>query len=127
METSKVDRAKAAPDPVIAQWFSGDVQFQPIVSDSDPQLLAVFFPAGARTRPHTHDDAQTLYFVEGEGIVATENEVIHAKAGDYVTIPADVWHWHGATRDTATVHISIKRPTPTNWDVEEKDWANGYQ
>lgn len=127
MDMSRVDRDQATPNPALAQWFSGKVLFQQLVAGSDPELLAVFFEAGARTRPHIHDDAQTLFFVEGEGIVATEDEIIHAWAGDYVTIPAGVWHWHGATPDTATVHISIKRPTPTNWEVDEKNWATNYR
>lgn len=127
MDISKVDRTKAAPNPTMTQWFAGNVLFQPLVQGGDPELLAVFFETGARTRPHIHQDDQTLYFVEGNGVVATEDEIIYASAGDYVTIPAGVWHWHGATKDAATVHISIKRPSPTNWDVEEKNWANGYQ
>lgn len=127
MESNKVDRAKAAPNPAMSQWFAGDVLFQPIVSGSDPELLAVFFPASGRTHPHIHVDDQILYFVEGEGIVATEDQVIHTQAGDVVTVPAGIWHWHGASRDTAAVHISIKRPTATNWEVDEKDWANGYK
>ncbi len=127
MDTSKVDRAKAAPNPAMTQWFAGNVLFQPLVQGGDVELLAVFFEARARTRPHIHNDDQTLYFVEGRGVVATEDEIIHATAGDYVTIPAGIWHWHGAAPDAATVHISIKRPGPTNWEPEEKNWASGYR
>jgi len=127
MDTSKVDRAKAAPNPAMVPWFVGTVLFQSLVQGSDVELLAVFFEMGARTRPHIHDDDQTLYFVEGHGVVATEDEIIYTVAGDFVTIPAGVWHWHGATRDAATVHISIKRPGATNWEAEEKNWASGYR
>lgn len=127
MDVSRVDREKAAPNPAMAQWFAGNVLFQPLVQGGDVELLAVFFEAGARTRPHTHDDDQTLYFVEGQGVVATEDEMIRADAGDIVTIPAGVWHWHGATPDAPAVHISIKRPSPTNWNAEEKNWATTYE
>jgi len=127
MDTSKVDRAKAAPNPALAQWFAGNVVFQQLVQGGGTELLAVFFETGARTRPHIHDDDQTLYFVEGQGVVATEDEIVYANAGDFVTIAAGVWHWHGAAQNAATVHISIKRPGPTNWEVEEKNWANGYR
>lgn len=126
MDTSRVDRAQAAPNPALTMWMSGNVVFQQLTPGSDTELLAVFFETGARTRPHIHNDDQVLYFVEGEGVVATEEDTIYAKAGDFVRIPAGVWHWHGARQNTATVHISIKRPGSTNWEVEEKNWANGY-
>lgn len=123
MDTSKVDRALATPDPNLAKWFEGDVLFQRLGPNNDIELLAVFFARGSRTRPHTHPVDQALYFVEGSGVVATEDRLIHASAGDVVTIPAGTWHWHGATPDATMTHISIKRPGPTNWDAEEKNWA----
>ena len=125
MEISKVDQTRATPNPTMAQWFEGNVRFQQLVQGGETDLLAVFFETGARTRPHTHQDDQTLYFVEGKGVVATEDEIIHATAGDYVTIPAGVWHWHGAEPGATMVHVSIKRPGPTDWKVEEKNWAAG--
>lgn len=124
MDTSKVDRTQAAPDLAMAQWFAGDVRFQRVVQGHDVELLAVFFEAGARTRPHIHRDDQVLHFVEGRGMVATETELIHTSAGDFVTIPAGTWHWHGAAQDAATCHVSIKRPGPTDWAVEEKNWGS---
>ncbi|HEU5349780.1 MAG TPA: cupin domain-containing protein [Ktedonobacterales bacterium] len=127
MDLNRVDRAKAAPNPAMAGWFEGNVRFQQLVQGGDTELLVVYFETNARTRPHIHNDDQTLYFVEGEGVVATENDIIHAKAGDFVTIPAGVWHWHGAAQNAATVHISIKRPGATNWDVEEKNWATAQR
>lgn len=127
MDLSRVDREQAAPNPAMAQWFAGNVLFQQLVQGGEVELLAVFFEAGARTGPHIHKDDQTLYFVEGQGVVATEDEMIRADAGDVVTIPAGVWHWHGATPDAPAVHISIKRPGPTNWNVEEKNWATTYE
>jgi quercetin dioxygenase-like cupin family protein len=47
--------------------------------------------------------------------------------GDVFTIPAGTWHWHGAARDTAACHISIRQPGQTNWDVAEHNWAAGYE
>lgn len=126
MDTSRIDRTEAAPNPAMAPWFAGNVRFQQLVQGRDPELLAVFFDEGARTRPHVHDDDQTLYFVEGQGVVATEDEIIRTSAGDIVTIPAGTWHWHGARPDAQTIHISIKRPGATNWEVDEKNWATNY-
>ncbi|MGH2485851.1 MAG: cupin domain-containing protein [Ktedonobacterales bacterium] len=124
MDTSKIDRARATPDPNLLRWFEGDALFQRLTPERDVELLVVFFERGSRTRPHIHPVDQTLYFVEGQGVVATENELIHTAAGDFVTIPAGVWHWHGAAPDATTTHISIKRPGATDWNAEEKNWGN---
>jgi len=129
MKITRIDRSQARHDQARRHYFDGEVYTQDIVGPSESQeveLLAVFFSAGARTRPHIHEHDQVLQFIEGQGIVATETEKQTFTAGDVVTIPAGVWHWHGATRDTPTCHISIKAPGPTNWNVEEKNWASGY-
>ena len=62
---------------------------------------------------------------------ALANRLQHAKefgvtVGDVITVPAGAWHWHGATRSSSMCHIAIKRPGATNWKVEEKNWASGY-
>ena len=90
------------------------------------ELLAVYFAAGSRTRPHIHERDQVLYFIEGRGIVATTDEKVHTTAGDVVTVPAGVWHWHGAANDAAACHISIRQPGSTNWEVDPGNWAAGY-
>ena len=43
-----------------------------------------------------------------------------------LSVPAGAWHWHSATRSSSMCHIAIKRPGATNWKVEEKNWASGY-
>lgn len=107
--------------------FAGDVRIQAINRPDDAkeiEMLVVRFPAGGRTRPHTHEIDQTLHVIEGEGVVATETERILVKPGDVVTIPADTWHWHGATPDSPMIHISIKPLGATHWGAPEKNWAN---
>ncbi len=129
MKITRIDRSQAGPDPSRKGYFEGDVNIQTLVGSKDSnevELLTVYFSAGARTIPHTHENDQVLQIIEGQGIVATETEKRVVSAGDVITIPAGVWHWHGATRDSAMCHISIKRPGPSNWEVEEKNWAAGY-
>lgn len=112
-----------------ASNFEGDVTVVSLVGAAESgeiEALAVFFPAGGRTRPHIHERDQVLHFIEGQGVVATASEKVHTSVGDVVTVPAGVWHWHGASRDAAATHISIKQPGPTKWDVDEGDWAGGY-
>ena len=43
MDLSRVDREKAAPNPAMAQWFAGNVLFQPLVCAVYP--LNVLHPA----------------------------------------------------------------------------------
>jgi quercetin dioxygenase-like cupin family protein len=126
MESFKPERGKAVP-PDRPDWFSGRVRLQNLrrpEEDGAAELIAVFFETGARTIPHIHDADQVLYFVEGEGIVATERDRRVLRPGEIAVIPAGMWHWHGATRTTAMCHISIKAVAPTNWDVPRKNWED---
>ena len=129
MKLTRIDHSQAREDTVRKSNFDGEVQAQQIVGpqeSSEVELLAVYFSPGARTIPHIHEQDQILQIIEGQGIVATESEKLRVSAGDVVTLPAGTWHWHGATRTSAMCHISIKRPGNTNWEVERKNWASGY-
>ncbi len=129
MKLTRIDRSQAGPDTSRKGYFDGEVKTLQLVGpneSSEVELLAVYFSAGARTKPHIHGQDQVLQILEGQGIVATETEKLLVSAGDVITVPAGIWHWHGATRNSAMAHISIKRPGPSNWEVEEKNWASGY-
>lgn len=102
----------------------GEVRAQ-ILTQADERgvvCAAIFFSAGARTRPHTHPVDQILYVTEGEGVLAFEDEKRIIRAGDWMRVPAGMWHWHGATPDSSMCHISIKQPGPENWDEPWQDW-----
>ena len=125
MRIERVERGRARPVQT-PDWFQGgEVLTQPL-SDPDTgdevEVLAVFVPAGARTRPHTHPTDQVLQVVEGEGIVATDGERRLVRAGDFVIMPAGVWHWHGATDRSPMCHLSIKPPGQTDWTAPWRDW-----
>jgi quercetin dioxygenase-like cupin family protein len=125
MQISKFDEGLAMKDS--RPYFDGNVRTHMLVGTEQSQeleLLAVYFDAGARTRPHTHEKDQVLHFVQGKGIVATETEKRICSVGDIVTVPGGTWHWHGATRDQAMCHISIRQPGPSNWDVDPVNWAD---
>jgi quercetin dioxygenase-like cupin family protein len=126
MQVQNVDRSQAErverPNS-----FDGVVHMQAIKRPADEtgaEVLAVFFDAGARTRAHTHPHDQVLHVVEGNGVVATEDERLLVGPGDIVIVPAGVWHWHGATPDTAMCHISMKALGDTDWDAPQKNWAS---
>ena len=124
MRIVRIDRAEAAP-PEHPEWFPGTAAMQFMHQPDTPigiELIAVFFEAGSRTIPHVHEVDQVLQVVEGEGVVATEDERRLIRTGDWVVVPGGVWHWHGATETSSMCHVSIKRPGPTDWAVELKDF-----
>ena len=124
LQITKFDETLAKPDNTGS--FDGSVRKHMLVGTEQSQeleLLAVNFSAGARTRPHIHDKDQVLHFIQGRGIVATESEKKICSAGDMVTVPGGTWHWHGATREQAMCHISMRQPGKTNWEVELKNWS----
>ncbi len=129
MKIVRIDRTQARHDPTRANSFDGEVTFQPLVSpvDSDElDLLTVSFSAGARTRPHMHQQDQVLHIIEGQGIVTTDTEKQVVSVGDVILIPRGTWHWHGATRTSAMSHISVMKRGQTEWTVAEKNWAADY-
>jgi quercetin dioxygenase-like cupin family protein len=117
------DRAAAEP---VRENFAGEVRMQDLNRDAPEdgvELVAVFFEPGARTLPHIHPVEQTLVVVEGEGIVADESGRRTMRAGEVVVVPAGIWHWHGATAESALCHLSAKKPSDTVWEgVPLRDW-----
>ena len=96
--------------------FVGEVHVQPLVRpDEGIDIVVVRFSAGARTYLHTHEAPQVLHCIQGHGILATETERNQVGPGDVVYIPAGEVHWHGATADSAFVHVSIRPPGETHW------------
>ena len=113
-----------------ADWFTGDVYIDPIVQsqpNSAVAVSAVHFTPGARTAWHSHSRGQTLYVTEGQGFVQTRAEpLVAVRPGDVVLIPADEWHWHGATADHFMTHLSITEG-PAQWGdhVSDAEYPGG--
>lgn len=126
MRSLDVNRQAAHPHPR-PEWFSGSVRIQELRETSEPsdlEIFAVFFDAGARTMPHTHSTEQLLYFVDGEGVVGVEGKRRRYLPGGMAVIPANTWHWHGATPTSPMTHLSIRPGGPSTWapDVPMHDW-----
>jgi quercetin dioxygenase-like cupin family protein len=126
MNITAIDQANATSKPEQRDYFDGEVRTQMLSVSEEVEVMAVFFGPGERTHPHIHARDQVLHIVEGQGIVATETEQRIVNVGDVISIPAGLWHWHGATPDSVMCHISIKPLGSTNWGVEEKNWAETY-
>jgi quercetin dioxygenase-like cupin family protein len=125
VDTYKPDRVKAGL-PDTAEHFSGTVQLEYLRRPKEvgaAELIAVFFDRGARTIPHIHAADQVLVFVEGEGLVVTDQARRQLHAGEIAVVPGGTWHWHGATKTTAVCHISIKAVGPTDWTVPRRNWS----
>lgn len=105
-----------------AQWFTGTVWMDPIISAQPParlNALRVSFEPGARTAWHTHPLGQTLHVLQGKGLIAMRNEAPREmRAGDTIWIPPGVEHWHGATPDCGMVHLALQEEV----DESAADW-----
>ena len=112
------------PNVDFAQYFTGNSYLKPLTNPKETVFIAnVTFEPGCRNNWHIHHAAkgggQILLCVEGEGWYQEENKPARSlKAGDVVTIPAGVKHWHGAKEDSWFSHLAIECPgedTSTEW------------
>ena len=109
---------KKSSTPGPAAWFTGDVRLDTIVeadAHSAFNVAAVSFSPGARTAWHSHEGGQTLYVLEGKGLVQSRGEEIgELRPGDVHLTPNGQEHWHGAAHDHFMTHISITQG-PATW------------
>jgi len=108
--------------------FIGDAYLQMVFTDEQPLnagIGSVTFAPGARNNWHSHKVGQVLLITGGEGWYQEEGQPAKAlKTGDVVNIPANVKHWHGATRDSWFVHLAMT-PGETEWLEPVDDEAYG--
>lgn len=95
-----------------AGMFAGDVWFDALArgreADARINVTAVHFTPGARTAWHSHTLGQTLYVVEGRGLVQSRGgAVVGIGAGDVVYTPDGEEHWHGSAPDSFMTHLSM--------------------
>lgn len=89
----------------------------------------VTFEPRCRNNWHIHKatkgGGQVLICVEGEGWYQEEGKKAQSlKAGDIITIPANIKHWHGAKADSWFSHIAVEVPgenTSNEWLEPVKD------
>ena len=114
-----------------SDWFTGTVWQDPIINAPEPARvrgLRVTFLPGSRTNWHTHPLGQTLYVLEGIGLIGVRNkEVQIIKPGDTIWIPPLEEHWHGATAANIMVHLAIQESLDgktANWleKVSDSDY-----
>ena len=122
LRLDKADEFKAThPEHFIGEVRTKDLTRQ--AGLAGVEVLAVYFGAGARTRPHVHQTEQLLYFVRGSGFVVFpghDEQIV--EEGSVVIVPACELHMHGANA-RPTCHLAAKLPSKTNWKPHvPSDW-----
>ena len=109
-----------------AETFAGDVWLDPLAKGRDPARVAVNlvpFAPGARSAWHTHAQGQTLFVLEGVGLVQARGEPrAEIRAGDVVYTPPGEEHWHGATPRDFMAHLSVTEVPPA--PMPEISWRD---
>lgn len=68
----------------------------------------VTFEPGARTKWHSHPAGQILLATAGVGYYQEKGQAKKiVRKGDVIKCPHNLPHWHGASVDTAFVHVAI--------------------
>lgn len=112
------------PNAAYAKYFTGKSYLKPL---TDPEktlpVASVTFEPKCRNNWHVHraesGGGQILLCIDGEGWYREWNKPAKKLcAGDAVTVPAGVKHWHGASKDSWFTHIAIECTgvhTRTEW------------
>lgn len=128
MEFERIDTTAGEAPADLADHFQGEVRIQGLPSPfpDGPDVFAVHFQPGGRTRPHVHPFGQVLHIVSGHGVVGATSGRRLVEAGDVVVAMPGEWHWHGATPFSAMTHVTVQPSGPgsIDWDVEERDWSD---
>ena len=115
-----------APSEERGPTFTGRVWADPVLGAGDGIMVAnVFFEPGSRTHWHTHEVAQVLHVIAGEGRVQSRDGTGWTlEAGDTVHIPAGEEHWHGGAPSSFLLHMAVSIGA-TDWldPVGDDDYA----
>lgn len=113
------------PNTDYAQYFIGNsyLNFLTKVEDAKLSLFNVTFEPSCRNNWHIHHakkgGGQILICIAGEGWYQEEGKQAQKlKPGMVITIPANIKHWHGATKNSWFSHIAIEVPgeeTSNEW------------
>lgn len=94
-----------------ASAYTGEATFETLFAQgerSSMMAVNVSFEPGARTVWHNHPAGQYLIVTSGIGWVqqrgGPKREI---RAGDVVWTPPGVFHWHGATPESAMSHLAV--------------------
>ena len=108
------------------EFFIGKSYLNILAQAGEVLVANVTFEPGCRNNWHIHhaeeNGGQILLVTKGEGWYQEEGKPAQKlKPGDVVSIPPNVKHWHGASKDSEFTHIAIEVPgvNPENEWCEE--------
>ena len=115
LKTSRPAAVFAKGDKVNSANFSGTVWLNMMGATESTMHVSygnVTFEPKARTNWHSHPGGQILLITGGTGYYQALGESARLLLkGDYVEIPPNVVHWHGAGPDSEFEHIAISLNT----------------
>lgn len=101
----------AKGEKIVSENFTGTAWLNNLVQADSVNTNAVgsvTFEPGARTHWHSHPAGQIILALDGVGYYQEKGSAkLILKKGDVVKCPAQVPHWHGASRDTSFVQVAI--------------------
>ena len=123
---------RGGENTAFARYFVGRSYLNMLSTEQVP-IGNVTFEPGCRNNWHIHRAArgggQILLVTAGRGWYQEWGKPARAlRAGDVVTIPANVKHWHGAARDSWFAHLAVEVPgeeTANEWlePVSDADYS----
>lgn len=100
-----------------ADYFVGQSYLNMLTTELVPIGNVTFEPACRNNWHIHHEGGQILLVTGGEGYYqAWGSPAQKLKKGDVVSIPPEVKHWHGATKDSWFTHIAIEVPADGAWN-----------
>ena len=92
-------------------WFTGAVYIDAAAAPGNGSRISasnVHFTPGARTHWHTHPNGQTIFVLEGIGLVQRRGGPVEKiRPGDRVFFEPGEEHWHGAAPDRFMTHVAL--------------------
>lgn len=125
----QITRSITATGKGSSDWFTGDVYVDAIATPTEQSHVnagLVHFTPGARTAWHTHPHGQTIFILEGVGLVQRKGGPVEiVRPGDRVYFEPNEDHWHGAAPDRFMAHVAIVQTTlegqSTQWGTHVSD------
>ena len=112
------------PNTAYVKYFIGNSYLKPLTDPKKTVFMAnVTFEPRCRNNWHIHKaeegGGQILVCASGNGWYQEWGKTpVALREGDVITIPANVKHWHGATKDGWFSHIAVEVPgknASTEW------------
>jgi quercetin dioxygenase-like cupin family protein len=104
-------RQSSETRPGPSEWFTGAVYIDTVAVPAGTSRLSassVHFTPGARTAWHTHPNGQTIYVLEGVGLIQRRGGPIELiRPGDRVFFEPGQHHWHGASPNRFMTHLAM--------------------